>query len=81
MNGLLSRHLHGKTVDTAKGAVGMLFSPHALKLLNSEEKTQPRIIRATFNGNPNTKIVSCYSPTNASDETDITTFYARHRKW
>ena len=30
---------------------------------------------ATFNGNPYTIIVACYSLTNASDEIDITTFY------
>ena len=30
---------------------------------------------ATFNGNPSTTIISFYSPTNASDETDRITFY------
>ena len=33
---------------------------------------------ASFNGNSCTTIVSCYSPTNASDETDIITFYKEH---
>ena len=28
---------------------------------------------ATFNGNPSTAIIFCYSPTNASDETDLIT--------
>ena len=28
-----------------------------------------------FNGNPNTMIISSYSPTNAGDETDLITFY------
>ena len=28
-----------------------------------------------FNGNPCTTIISCYSPTNASDEMEIITFY------
>ena len=32
---------------------------------------------ASFKGNPNTRIVSCYSPTSAGDESDITTFYDR----
>ena len=36
---------------------------------------QPRMVAATFNGNPCTTIISCYSPTNANDETDIITFY------
>ena len=30
---------------------------------------------ATFNGNPRTIIISWYSPTNASDERDLLTFY------
>ena len=30
---------------------------------------------ATFNGNPYTIIISCYSPTNVRDETNILTFY------
>ena len=33
-----------------------------------------RIICATFNGNPCMTVVSCYSPTNVSEETDITKF-------
>ena len=32
------------------------------------------IIVATFNGNPSIMIISCYSPTNASAETDLITF-------
>ena len=28
-----------------------------------------------FNSNPSTTIISCYSPNNASDETDFDTFY------
>ena len=30
---------------------------------------------ATFNGNPSTTIISCYSPTNVSEETDLIAFY------
>ena len=55
--------------------VGMLLSPHALKSLNSIEKIQPRMMVAIFNSNPSTMIISCYSPTNASDEKDPDTFY------
>ena len=29
----------------------------------------------TFNGNPSTAIISCYSPTNVSEETDLIVFY------
>ena len=30
---------------------------------------------ATFNGNPSATIISCYNPTNVSEETDFVTFY------
>ena len=30
---------------------------------------------ATFNGNPNAMIISCYSPINVSEETELVTFY------
>ena len=30
---------------------------------------------ATFHGNPNTTIISCYSPTNVSEELQVEQFY------
>ena len=30
---------------------------------------------ATFNGNPRATIISCYSPTNISEETELIAFY------
>ena len=30
---------------------------------------------ATFNGNPQTTVVCCYSPTNSSDEEEVKSFY------
>ena len=68
MDGRLSQHLHGKTVNAAIGGVGMLIGPRALKSLNSIEKIQPRMIVATFNDNPSATIISCYSPTNVSEK-------------
>ena len=53
----------------------MLIGPLALKSLNSIKKIQPRMMVATFNGNPSITIISCYSPTNVSEETDLITFY------
>ena len=53
----------------------MLIGPRALKSLNSIEKIQPRIMVATFNGNPRATIISCYSPTNVSEETELIAFY------
>ena len=63
------------SVNAAKGRVGMLIDPRVLKSLNSIEKIQPKMIVATFHGNPSTTIISSYSPTNFSYETDIIDFY------
>ena len=63
------------SVNAAVWGVGMLIGPRALKTLNSIEKIQPRIMAATFNGNPRATIISCYSPTNVSEETELVTFY------
>ena len=57
------------------GGVGMLRSPLALKSLNTIEEIEPRIIIANFHGNPITTIISCYSPTNSSDQEDVEKFY------
>ena len=53
--------------NAAIGGVGYFFSLHALKSLNS--------ICATFNDNLYTTVISFYCPTDASNETDIITFY------
>ena len=53
----------------------MLLSPRAFKSLNIIEKIQSRIVCALFNCNACTKIIPCYTTINASDETNIVTFY------
>ena len=63
------------SVNATIEGVGMLIGPRALKSLNSIEKIQPRMMVATFNGNPSATIISCYSPTNVTEETDLITFY------
>ena len=63
------------SINATVGRVGMLIGPRALKTLNSIEGIQPRIMAVTFNGNPRATLVSCYSPTNGSEETDIVAFY------
>ena len=42
---------------------------------NSIEKIQPRMILAMFNGYPSTRVISSYSPTSISEETDLIAFY------
>ena len=63
------------SVNASVGRVGMLIGPRALKTLNSIERIQPRMMAATFNGNPKATIISCYSPTNVSEENELVTFY------
>ena len=53
----------------------MLIGPPSIKSLYCIEKIQPRMMVATFNGNPSVTIISCYSPTSVSEETDLITFY------
>ena len=67
-------YLHGKTVN-AMIDVAMLIELQALKSLNSIEKIQPKMMVDTFNGNPRATIISRYSPTNVSEETDLIAFY------
>ena len=62
------------SVDATIGGVGMLIGPRPLKSLHSTEKIHPRLMVATFNGNPSATIISCYSPTNVSEETELITF-------
>ena len=63
------------SVNASVGGVGILIGQRALKSLNSIKGIQPRIMVATFNGNPRATIISCYSPTNASEETELIAFY------
>ena len=63
------------SINSTIGGVGMLLSPHAMSSLNSIEKINPRTIIANFNGNPCATIISCYSPTNVSDEEKVIEFY------
>ena len=53
----------------------MLFSPQTYKALETVEMITPRIMIATINGNPRTTVISCYSPTNVSDEIEVERFY------
>ena len=63
------------SVNATVGGVGILIGPRALESLNSIERIQPRMMVATFNGNPRATIISCYSPTNVREETELIAFY------
>ena len=72
---LVSASAWKNSVNSMIGGVGMLIRPQALESLNSIKKIQPRMMVATFNGNPSTTIISFYSPTNVSEENGLITFY------
>ena len=58
---LASASVWKNTVNATIG-VDMLIKPHAPKSLNGIMKIQPRMMVATFNGNPSATIISCYRP-------------------
>ena len=62
-------------MDSSIGGVAMLLSPHAYKSLNSIESITPRILVPNFNGNPQTTVICCYSPTSVTEEVECETFY------
>ena len=72
---LISASAWKNSIGASIGGVGILLSPLALKSLNTIEVIEPRIIIANFHGNPITTIISCYSPTNSSDQEDVEKFY------
>ena len=63
------------SVNATVRGVGMLIGPRALKTFISIERIQPRMMAATFNDNLKAAIISYYSPTNVSEETELVTFY------
>ena len=71
---LVSASSWKNSVNATIGGVGMLIGSLALKSLNSIKKIQLRMMVATFNGNPSATIMSCYSPSNVSEETDLIAF-------
>ena len=63
------------SVNATIGGVGFLISQRANAALNSVVKKSSHIISAKFNGNPCLNIISCHSPTNSSDISDVECFY------
>lgn len=63
------------TVGAATGGVGIALRPRAIANFISAKKLSDRIIQVILKGNPKTYILSCYSPTNVSDEQAVEQFY------
>ena len=51
------------------------YRTNGVKSLNSFERIQPRMMVATFNGNPRATIISCNSLTNISEKNELVAFY------
>ena len=65
------------TVSSWKNSVNTTVGKNSNGTLSvkNTERIQPRMLAATFNGNPRATIISCYSPTNLSEETELVAFY------
>ena len=63
------------SVNATIGGLDMLIKPRTLKVQNNIEKIQPRMIVATFTGNPRATIIFCNIPANLSEETDLIAIY------
>ena len=63
------------SINASIGGVGLLLSPKAKKSFNNIESITPRILIATFKGNPKTSVICCYSPTSVSDKAKVENFY------
>ena len=63
------------STKAAQGGVGILLSNKSYNSYESAEKISPRILIATFSGNPVTTIIVCYSPHNSAPEEEVTKFY------
>ena len=58
------------------GGVGILLNNKAESALGKINLISPRIMKATFLGNPETTVIVAYSPTNVSEnEEEAETFY------
>ena len=63
------------SAGAAVGGVGFLLNQKATRCLSSIDTVSPRIIVASFVGNPATTVICAYSPTNCSEEDEVVAFY------
>ena len=72
---LLTASAWKNTVNATIGGVGLFIRSSAYQSLLNIEKISSRIIISTFDGNPKTSVICCYSPTNVSEESEVEKFY------
>ena len=64
------------SAGAAVGGIGLLLSTTARKSLISIQAISPRLMEATFNGNPKTTVMVTYSPTNVAEEDEVKEYYS-----
>ena len=74
---LLTLSARKNSINAATGGIGMLVSSQAYKTIASVEMISHRIMIVNFQGNPQTSVISCYSPINISDEQESEIFYTK----
>ena len=73
---LLICSLWRNSINASNGGIGMLVNQCTYNTISSVEMITPRIMVTSFQGNPQTTVISCYSPTMVSNETDAQRFYS-----
>ena len=63
------------SINAAIGGVGILINLRAYNAIKSIDMISNRIVAIHFMGNPLTTVISCYSPTNMSDQEETERFY------
>ena len=64
------------SINASNGVIGMLVNQSKYNKIYSVEVITPLIMVIRFRGNPQTTVISCYSPTNVSIETDAERLYS-----
>ena len=62
-------------IGTSQGGVGFILNDQARKSLTKVQIISSRICVLEFQGNPKTTILSCYSPTNVSPQSEVESSY------
>lgn len=63
------------TIGASQGGVGFILNEQAQKSLTKAQIISSRICALEFQGNLKTTILSCYSPTNVSPQSEVESFY------
>ena len=63
------------SINASTCGIGFLVNKQAYSAITDIEKITHRIMTINLSGNPQTTIISCYSPTNVSDKQETLEFY------